>query len=192
VSNSVTFTVTAPPAVSTLSPSYTVAGGPAFTLTVNGSNFVSGDVVKWNGVAMTTAFVSATKLTAAIPQTASAMPGGGAYPVTVVHANGGTSNSMLFTITHPPLAYGFFNSNGTAGKTSGNITCKWSSPEYLCTIAGESFSYSNYVVNVTIADINTPAMVTVNSIGGQQMIVKIYNPSGTAIQAPFYVEVYKP
>jgi hypothetical protein len=34
-------------------------------------------------------------------------------------------------------------------------------------------------------------MATVNSVGGQ-IVVKIYNLSGTAIQDPFYITVYKP
>jgi hypothetical protein len=34
-------------------------------------------------------------------------------------------------------------------------------------------------------------MATVNSIGGQ-IIVKIFNLSGTAIQDPFYISVFKP
>src|SRR5258705_10902624 len=46
------------PTLTTLSPSSAVAGGPAFTLTVNGSNFVSGSVVRWNGANRTTTFVS--------------------------------------------------------------------------------------------------------------------------------------
>ena len=37
------------PTLTTLSPSSTAAGGPGFTLTVNGSNFASGSVVRWKG-----------------------------------------------------------------------------------------------------------------------------------------------
>ena len=58
--------VSPPPTISSLSPASATAGGPAFTLTVNGSNFVSGSVVQWNGSNRTTTFVSATQLTAAI------------------------------------------------------------------------------------------------------------------------------
>ena len=39
-------------------------GGAAFTLTVNGTGFVSGAVVKWNGSARTTTFVSNSQLKA--------------------------------------------------------------------------------------------------------------------------------
>ncbi len=70
VSNSVTFTITAAsnpvPAITTLSPSTIAAGSAAFTLTVNGSNFVAASQVKFNGANKTTTFVSATQLTAAI------------------------------------------------------------------------------------------------------------------------------
>src|ERR1700687_2058138 len=43
-----TFTVNPPtPAITSLSPASVPAGGPAFTLTVNGSNFLSGATVTW-------------------------------------------------------------------------------------------------------------------------------------------------
>ena len=55
------------PTLSSISPSSSTAGGAAFTLTVNGSSFVNGATVRWNGADRTTTFVSATQLTAAIP-----------------------------------------------------------------------------------------------------------------------------
>jgi hypothetical protein len=195
VSNALTFTVTpaANPAVLTsISPSYTTVGGPAFTLTVTGTNFATGAVVNWGTAALTTAFVSATQVNAAVPAADIAAVGDFAIMVNVPGA--ATSNSLTFTVapvTHTPLAYGFFTQTGAAGATSGNITCAWTSPEYLCTVTGENFFYSKYVVNVTAGDINTPAVATVNSISGQ-IIVKIYNLSGTAIQDPFYITVFKP
>ena len=80
-----------------LSPGSAAAGGPAFTLTVNGSNFVSGSVVRWNGANRTTTFVSATQLTAAIPATDIAA--GGTASVTVQNPGGAISNALTFTIT---------------------------------------------------------------------------------------------
>src|SRR5437879_1172017 len=41
-------------------------GSAGFTLTVNGTGFVSGSVVKWNGSPRTTTFVGGSRLTAAI------------------------------------------------------------------------------------------------------------------------------
>lgn len=102
-SNAVTFTITAAnnpvPAITTLQPSTIAAGSAAFTLTVNGSNFVSSSVVKFNGNAKTTTFVSSTQLTAAI--SASDVASGGTPAITVTNPapGGGTSNSVTFTIT---------------------------------------------------------------------------------------------
>ena len=100
ISNALTFTITDPsmPAtLTTLSPSSAVAGLPAFTLTVNGSNFVSGSVVRWNGTNRATTFVSATQLTAAI--TAADIAAAGSASVTVQNPGVAISNALTFTIT---------------------------------------------------------------------------------------------
>jgi len=55
------------PTVSSLSPRATARGGPAFPLAVDGSNFVSGSVVRWNGSDRPTTFVNSTLVTAQIP-----------------------------------------------------------------------------------------------------------------------------
>jgi N-acetylneuraminic acid mutarotase len=60
------------PTISSLVPASAIVGGAGFTLTVNGTNFVNGanaSVVQWNGAALTTTYVSATQLTAAVPST---------------------------------------------------------------------------------------------------------------------------
>ena len=76
-----------------------VAGGAAFTLTVNGAGFVSGAAVKWNGANRTTTFVSATQLQAAI--TAADIATAGTTQVTVFNPTpgGGNSNAVSFTIS---------------------------------------------------------------------------------------------
>src|SRR5439155_874912 len=51
---------------SSLNPSPVFVGGPAFTLTINGSGFVSLSTVSWSGSARTTTFVSSSVLKAAI------------------------------------------------------------------------------------------------------------------------------
>jgi hypothetical protein len=86
------------PTTTSLSPGSATAGGSGFTLTVNGSNFVSGSTVQWNGSARTTAFVSPAQLTASI--SASDIATAGAQPVTVLNPvpGGGTSNPQTFTM----------------------------------------------------------------------------------------------
>ena len=86
-----------------LSPSYATAGAAAFTLTVSGTNFVSGAKVRWNGTDRTTTFVSATQLQANI--LAADIAAAGTIPVTVLNPDGGLSNAVTFEVQVPPAAY---------------------------------------------------------------------------------------
>lgn len=54
------------PTITSLSPSSAALNGSAFTLTVNGTNFVQGDYLTWNGGLRTTTVTSSTQLTADI------------------------------------------------------------------------------------------------------------------------------
>jgi len=85
------------PTISSLNPSSATAGGAAFTLTVNGTNFVNGSTVRWNGANRTTTYVSATQLKAAI--TAADIAKAGTAAVTVANpGTGGTSTAATFTV----------------------------------------------------------------------------------------------
>ena len=94
------FTVSAAnptPALSGLSPASITAGAGAFTLTVNGQDFLSGAVVNWNGAALTTTFVSGSQLTAAVPASNVAS----AAPIVITVSNpapAGTSPGLNFII----------------------------------------------------------------------------------------------
>ena len=90
------------PTIAALSPSSTAAGSPAFTLTVNGSNFGSKAVVNWNGAAQTTTMVSANQLTMAVPAAAVA-----------------TSTTVSITVTNPATSgTGMYGGGGTLAETS--------------------------------------------------------------------------
>ena len=82
-----------------LVPDATAPGGAQFTLTVNGTGFVSNSVVNWNGGALATQFVSGSQLTAIVP--AADIATASTAWVTVVNPapGGGTSNVGFFTVT---------------------------------------------------------------------------------------------
>src|SRR6059058_5935964 len=96
-----TLTINAVPTIGSLSPTCTTAGGPQFTLTVNGTNFVAGSTVRWSGTALATTFVSTTQLTATVPAVLIATAG--TASLTVVTPCGGTSNAQTFTIAATPV-----------------------------------------------------------------------------------------
>ena len=90
------------PTTTGLNPASVTAGGPPFTLTVNGTNFINGSMVRWNGADRATTFVSPSQVTAAISSGDLATAG----PVSVIVFNpapgGGTSNAQTFTISTSP------------------------------------------------------------------------------------------
>jgi hypothetical protein len=72
------------------------------TLTATGTNFVSGSQVMWNGTAMATTFVSATRLTASIPPGYFTNANLGTVNVFVLNPDSTVSNVLPFTITPTP------------------------------------------------------------------------------------------
>ena len=92
------------PTITTLSPAGKTAGDAGFNLTVNGTNFVAGSKVRWNGANLTTTYVSATKLTAVVP--AADIANVGTADVTVFNPapGGGTSDARTFTVNAPQPA----------------------------------------------------------------------------------------
>ena len=92
------------PTLSSLSPSSTTLGGPSFTLTLTGTNFVPGSSILWNNAARAATFVGATQLTADIDAADfNLYDGAGTIPIAVVNPapGGGTSNALTFTLTAP-------------------------------------------------------------------------------------------
>jgi hypothetical protein len=110
----VTQAIQATPTISGLSPGLAAPGGPAFTLTVNGTGFVSGAMVEWNGAALPTSFVSAAQLTASVP--ASLIATAGMATVTVMNPGGSPSAGAGFLIQSGPAAVSVTPNSG-AGAT---------------------------------------------------------------------------
>jgi hypothetical protein len=68
---------------------------------VNGTGFVAGSVVNWNGSPRTTTFVSSSQLTAAITAADVAAAGTGTVTVSSPSPGGGTSSAAFLGITNP-------------------------------------------------------------------------------------------
>jgi hypothetical protein len=88
-----------------LVPGVVPPGSSAFTLTVNGTGFVSGSTVYWNGSSRATTVVNASQLMAAISASDVATAASGA--VTVHNPGGTVSNVALLLVTNPVSAPSF-------------------------------------------------------------------------------------
>ena len=115
------------PAIEALSPNSGQQGGSSFTLSVVGSNFISGSGVQWNGNGLATTFVSSALITASVP--ASAIASAGPASVTVVNPapGGGASAALSFAvpcvIPSPAIA-----STQTAARVGAYYFDGWSGP----------------------------------------------------------------
>ena len=134
-STTTTFTVNNPtPSVSRLLPSSIAAGSTGFALTVNGTGFVSGSSVRWNGSSRTTTFVSSTQLFATITAADVATVGIPQVTVTSPTPGGGASASLPFTIAASFPAF------TAAGLVNGASFAGALAPGSIATVFGSNLS----------------------------------------------------
>jgi len=176
------------PVLSSISPISAHAGDAAFTLTLNGSSFISGSRVHWNGSDRTTTFVSSTQLTAAIPATDIAA--GGTVSVTVFNPTpgGGTSSAATFSINNPaPTLTDITPNSATAGGMDVTLT-----------VTGTNFVSSSVVLwngaNRTTTFVSstqlTAALSASDIATGGTLSVTVFNPTpggGTSSAATFTI-----
>jgi hypothetical protein len=190
-SNTINFTVTvnAVPVLSILSPTSAVQGSASFFLTVNGSAFTDRSVVRWNGNAVATTFVSSTKLTASISTSLQAVVG--TFPVTVFNPlpDGGTSNAINFTVTiNPvPVITSLSQTSAFAGAAPFSLTVNGSSFISSSVVDWNGSSVATTFVNSTqlTASISVSLLLAVGTFP-----VTVFNPSpggGTSIAINFTV-----
>jgi len=165
-----------------LMPTSVEPGHAAFTLTVHGTGFVSGAVIKANGTALKTTFVNFGTLTAEIPATAVAKAGTGS--ITVSNPGSIDSNVIYFTVrkssvgrvrTDPAsieggyLAVGDFNNDNKPDIAVANANVdvyqnvgKGNFNE----IGGPAFNQSGSWPPVMVADFNNDGNLDVAPCGG--------------------------
>jgi len=101
-----------PPSISSLSPGSAVTGDAAFTLDITGQNFTPGSSINWNGMPLSTTYVSATEVTAQVP--ASDISTLGTSFVTVFSQGGLSSPSTFFVGSEGGPGYAYVAVNTPA------------------------------------------------------------------------------
>lgn len=134
-----TFTTNNPvPTTTSISPNSKNVGDSGFTMTVTGTNFISGSIVRYDGSNLTTTYVSGTSLTATIP--IGDMASAGTHTITVFNPTpgGGTSNAQTFMVTS------VYSLDTTYTFTETNSSSTWQS------ISIKDSSYADALANVSI------------------------------------------
>jgi len=186
-SSPVNFTVNPAPAIASdgVSPASAKVGASHALLTITGTNFTSGSTVTWTPtgslsgagipVTLSSLLVSATSLTATAPSTL--LTAAGSANINVVSLDGGSSNTMAFTISpNPPTVSNLSPSTATAGNTAGvmvtitgtNFTSKstvtWTPPGSETTPVTLASSYStaaSITATVPFTDLATAGTATI-------------------------------
>src|SRR5205807_409285 len=134
------------PSISSLSANRASEGSPDLVLTVNGNNFGGTSVVEVNGTALTTNFISGTKLQATLPASFLAEEGSLSITVFTPGSLGGTSNAVAFSVTDAPLSPSGQFLFGTEGQTiTGGLVATFTDP-------GSDGSAADYSATVTWND----------------------------------------
>jgi hypothetical protein len=142
-SNAVVFQVTAPtpaPVISSLNPSFVVAGKGPVNLVVNGSNFIpptagptggtlAGSTVLWNATSLSTAYVSSTQLAVVIPADFVAVAGTAEITISNEAQYGAVSTPATFTINNPVPVISAISPNAMPPGSAG----------FVLTITGSDF-----------------------------------------------------
>jgi len=180
---SATYTIQTLPTITGLSPSSAIAGGAAFTLTVNGTNFVSGATINWNGAPLATTFVSATQLTAAAPANLIASPGTASVTVTTP---AGTSPGNAFTINPAsvPTITTLSPSSATAGSAAFTLTVSGTNFASGAVVNWATTALATTYVSATQLTAAVPASL-IASAG--TAAITVAEPAGTSAAATFTI-----
>ena len=156
------------------------------TLTVNGTGFFAGSVVQVNGAGRTTAFVSATQITAAIPATDIAAQG--TEQITVFNPSltfpGGTSAPFSLTVTPaagaPPVLTSAAPGLAVQGAGRLQLTLQGANfrPGAMVVISPKLASLANSNGHTQAADI---AVLTVNRISTALMTATVSLSLGATV-----------
>ncbi len=141
--NGVTCTQLVPTVVSS-SPASVLYNSAATTVTVNGTNFVSGTVVQLDGASLSTTFVSATQLTALVPS--AQLVTARVAQLRVVNPTSAASGTLAFAVNRPQPTIGSISPMTTNAGTGVTLVVNGSSFEVGAII---SFNGTSLTTNRT-------------------------------------------
>ena len=184
---------TPPPVISSLSPTSAHRYGPPFTLTVNGTGFLSGATVDWNGTPLPTTFVSGTQLTAAVADISVLFPQEESSGITVVNPGNVSSSVFGFTVFWPlPVITSLSPSSATAGDPAFTLTINGGEflPNSSLTPPTLLWNNTYLSINIPISDTQLTATVPASLIavaGSASIVVSTVLGGGSSNAATFTI-----
>lgn len=177
------------PSITEIDPSSADVGDSEFALTVTGTGFVTDSVVRWNGEALATTYVSATELVATVPGAKVADAGIALVSVFNPVPMGGESNFLPFRIANPVPEISSLSPSSTQS----------SSGAFTLTVEGSGFLPSSVVrwngsprATTYVSSTELEAAILADDVAEAGTFeVTVFNPppgGGTSIPAQLTVE----
>jgi hypothetical protein len=162
-SSSATFTIEPPaPVITSISPDSIATGSAQFTLTINGTGFISSSFAQLGSTRLVTTYVSATQLTAKVP--ASLLAVAGESSIIVYSPGSGWSLAAFFTINPaPPTITSLNPASATAGSGGGTIIVTGTAFTTDATSMWNTTPLDTVYISPTQLSISIPASLVVNS-----------------------------
>jgi hypothetical protein len=185
----ITFTVTQPqPTITSISPASIATGSAAFTLTVNGTNFITNMNTRWGSTWVGANNVSPTQLTVTIP--ASMVAAAGIVGVLVYIPGAGYSASLPFTINPaPPVITSISPTSATAGGAGFMLSITGTAFTTTSTAMWGTTSLDTIYVSPTLLRASVPASLIVNAGTAS---ISVVSPAGTSVSANFLISPAQP
>jgi C1A family cysteine protease len=156
-----------------LSPSSATAGGGAFTLTVNGTDFASGAVVTWDGTDRTTSYVSGTRISAQIAAADLAL--GRSVPVAVRNPGGLTSNILSFAVNNPTPTLTSISPAAASGGGSG-VTLTVHGTDFMSSSTVQRNGSARTTTYVSATELQAE-LVANDFVTGGEYVITVSNPA---------------
>jgi hypothetical protein len=137
-----------------LVPMSAAPGASGFTLTVNGTGFVSGSVVNWNGTPLPTTYVSKAQVTATVAASDIASPQTASVTVSNPAPGGGISNVAFFQVATPESAVVLTTPSNTGGVGFAVVTADFNGDGKLDLALSGTNAQNNPVVYILLGNGN--------------------------------------
>jgi hypothetical protein len=187
------------PRIQALNPTSVQVDHPLFQLVVTGFQFTPASLVRWNGVALVTLFVSVNQLSAQVPTSLLMSPGSVSVDVFTPQPGGGLSSALIFTVTPQVIPVPQITSISPTAVLAGNGA-------FELFITGSNFlNVSTVSVNgdnraVTFIDASSlEAEIQASDVANAGMVpIEVINPVGNPLSpgggasAPFNLVVKNP
>ncbi|MDR3574285.1 MAG: CHAP domain-containing protein [Anaerolineaceae bacterium] len=164
------------PTLTSLSPGSVLADANGLTLTVNGTNFVAGSIVRWNGANLTTTYASGTKLTALVPS--ADLTQAAAVPIIVFNPSPGggpSAASLTFNVNNPvPTTTSLAPDHLTAGTSTFTLTVTGTNFVPTSTVRWNGGDLATTYVSATQLKAQVTAALATNP---GWMNVTVFNPT---------------